>query len=118
MTIPVILSGGTGSRLWPLSREDFPKQFLPLINEKSLLQNTILRAKELLPQAESIVITCLKEHSFIMQRQLKTLPNINFETFLEPCSKNTAPIVAIIAQHIYHTQDDELMWVMPADHSI
>ena len=95
MLIPVLLSGGVGSRLWPLSLELTPKQFLPLTGELSLLEQTLQRAQQL--QAMAPVIVCNEEHRFMVAEQLRR-QNISADSIiLEPMGKNTAPAVAVAA---------------------
>ena len=94
MIVPVILSGGSGTRLWPLSRKLYPKQFINLVNETSLFQDTILRLQEGLSDP---LIICNEEHRFLAAEQLR---EINIKTkgiILEPEGKNTAPAIALSA---------------------
>jgi len=115
MLIPVILSGGTGSRLWPLSRKRYPKQFLSLVNENTLLQDTVLRMPN---DASSPVIVCNEDHRFIVAEQLR---EINFSSngiILEPLGKNTAPAIAIAAMTLKKIDNDPTLLVVSADHLI
>src|SRR3990167_4396181 len=116
--IPVILSGGTGSRLWPLSREAMPKQLLPLVDkEKSLLQETLLRAQAV--TAESPILICNDAYRFIIAAQLREIQQHQLATtILEPIGKNTAPAVAIAAFHAMQHHQDAILLVLPADHQI
>jgi mannose-1-phosphate guanylyltransferase/mannose-6-phosphate isomerase len=117
---PIILAGGTGSRLWPLSRELYPKQLLNLAEDRSLLQSTIQRAyglAEILPP----VLVIGEEHRFIAQNQINELklPGPSLPILLEPVGRNTAP--AVCAAVIYCLQqydEDTLLLVLPADHLI
>ena len=117
--IPVILSGGTGSRLWPLSRASYPKQYISLIqnNSKSMMQLTIERLKGLENISDPIVI-CNEEHRFIVAEQLREI-NINTKAiFLEPFGRNTAPAIAISALEAIKDGKDSNLLVLPADHDI
>jgi mannose-1-phosphate guanylyltransferase/mannose-6-phosphate isomerase len=112
--IPVILSGGSGSRLWPLSRKQFPKQFLALTGEDTLFQQTIKRLR--LPGMQPPLLVCNKEHRFIVQEQLKEQNLESQATLLEPFGRNTAPAVAIAAMKLLAEGRDELLLILPADH--
>ncbi|WP_069470567.1 mannose-1-phosphate guanylyltransferase/mannose-6-phosphate isomerase [Candidatus Marithrix sp. Canyon 246] len=114
MLIPVILSGGVGSRLWPLSREHYPKQLLPLVNEQTLLQNTITRLQDLPNQADPMII-CNETHRFLVAEQLRNIDVHAEHIVLEPIGRNTAPAVAIAA---LMAPADALLLVLPADHFI
>ena len=94
MIVPVILSGGSGTRLWPLSRKNYPKQFLSLVNETTLFQDTIMR---LPTDASSPIVVCNEEHRFIVAEQLRQIKSNNKAIILEPIGKNTAPAIAIAA---------------------
>ncbi|MES2818305.1 MAG: mannose-1-phosphate guanylyltransferase/mannose-6-phosphate isomerase [Pseudomonadota bacterium] len=112
--IPVILSGGSGSRLWPLSRKQFPKQFLALTGEHSLFQQTLQRLD--FEGMQKPLIVCNKEHRFIVQEQLANLNLTVSGLIFEPFGRNTAPAVAISAMKLLAEGRDELMLVLPADH--
>lgn len=117
--IPVILAGGSGTRLWPLSTEELPKQFLPLLSSKSLLQETVLRLNGLKNVTPPIVIGNEK-HSHIIKEQLDAI-NIKPQTiFLEPMGRNTAPAIAVAALHSLKSTPgkESIFLVMPADHAI
>ena len=114
--IPVILSGGSGSRLWPLSRKQFPKQFLALTGEHTLFQQTLERLR--FDGMDTPIVVCNKDHKFIVQEQLAAL---NLETqgiLMEPFGRNTAPAVAMTAMKLVNEGRDDLMLVLPADHVI
>jgi len=113
--IPVILSGGSGTRLWPLSREAYPKQFLPLLDGESLLQSTIRRLDGLTDRAAPLLV-CNDQHRFLVAEQLRQLGVTPAAIMLEPVGRNTAPAVACAA--IYAGMDDALLLVLPADHVI
>ena len=112
--IPVILSGGSGSRLWPLSRKQFPKQFLALTGDDTLFQQTIKRLR--LPGMQPPLLVCNQEHRFIVQEQLKEQQLETQATLLEPFGRNTAPAVAIAAMKLLAEGRDELLLILPADH--
>ncbi len=117
MIVPVILSGGTGSRLWPLSRELYPKQFLPLIDANTLLQNTLLRVQNI-AAIEAPLVICNEEHRFMVAEQLRTLGIAPTATILEPSGRNTAPAVAVAALQTMAEGADPVLLVLPADHLI
>lgn len=113
---PVILSGGSGSRLWPLSRVGYPKQFLPLASELTLIQETALRVAN--SRFAAPLVICNEEHRFIVAEQLRAQSCLPSEIILEPVGRNTAPAVAVAALRLMEEQDDALMLVMPSDHVI
>ena len=117
MLIPVILSGGAGTRLWPLSRELYPKQFLPLVGEITMLQDTIRRLDGL--DAKGPIVVCNENHRFIVAEQLRQHVVTPTAIVLEPVGRNTAPAVAIAALAALKGQPasaDPLLLVLPADH--
>ncbi|MFK3796543.1 mannose-1-phosphate guanylyltransferase/mannose-6-phosphate isomerase [Pseudomonas sp. NPDC088444] len=114
--IPVILSGGSGSRLWPLSRKQFPKQFLALTGEHTLFQQTLERLQ--FEGMQHPIVVCNKEHRFIVGEQLDGLGLDTQAIIMEPFGRNTAPAVAITAMMLANEGRDELMLVLPADHVI
>ena len=117
--IPVILSGGSGSRLWPLSRASYPKQYLALSNDssKSMLQLTLERLRGLKNIDDPIVI-CNEMHRFILAEQLREINIKPKSIFLEPFGRNTAPAIAIAAIKALEKDDDPTLLVLPADHVI
>ncbi len=115
--IPVILSGGSGSRLWPLSRESYPKQFLPLTSEQSMLCETLQRLDGVDNLSKPIVV-CNEQHRFLVAEQLRGMQVLPHSIVLEPEGRNTAPAVAIAALAIMEQGEDALMLVLPADHVI
>jgi len=117
MLHPVILSGGSGSRLWPLSRQNQPKQFLALIGDHSLFQETVLRASRL-PGAQLPVTVCSEDHRFMVGEQLQEIGVGSGGILLEPMARNTAPAIALAALHLAAHDADAVMLVMPADHLI
>ncbi len=114
--IPVILAGGTGSRLWPLSRELFPKQFHALFGEDSLLQSTLRRAGKVSEQPP--VIVCNDEHRFLVAEQCREIGARWQRIVLEPEGRNTAPAIALAALDVCRTHGDAVILVLPSDHLI
>ncbi len=113
---PIILAGGSGTRLWPLSRQNFPKQFLALNSKLSLLQQTMQRVSHL-PNNNPIIVSN-DAHYFLCQEQLQGFPNAP-TYLLEPCARNTAPAIACAAHHLASTVgSDALMLILPSDHWI
>jgi len=110
---PVILSGGSGTRLWPLSREAYPKPLLRLFGEHSLLQQTALRVDGPAP-----IVVCNEEHRFISAEQLREVGRAPRTLILEPDGRNTAPALAVAALEAERGGADPVMLVMPADHLI
>ncbi len=118
---PVILSGGSGTRLWPLSREQYPKQLLPLAGADTMLQETALRLAGFaggLEVAAEPVVVCNEEYRFITAEQLRAAGCASNRLMLEPVGRNTAPALTLAALQIERDQGDALMLVMPADHVI
>ena len=113
---PIILSGGTGSRLWPLSRSLFPKQLLALAGEHSLIQDTALRAQgtDFAPP----VIVCNTEHRFLIAEQMRQAGITPRGIVLEPVGRNTAPATAVAALILADQDPESLMLLMPADHIV
>ncbi|MFT7288064.1 MAG: mannose-1-phosphate guanylyltransferase/mannose-6-phosphate isomerase [Halieaceae bacterium] len=116
MLIPVLLSGGVGSRLWPVSREAHPKQFLALASELSMLQDTLARTTGL--DAAAPIVICNDEHRFMVAEQLRQLSVRPQSIILEPEGRNTAPAVALAALHAVEKDPESLLLVLPADHVI
>ena len=114
--VPVVLAGGSGTRLWPLSRTDYPKQFLSLGGESSLLQQTVARFEN--ADVAAPVIVCSEKHRFLTAEQLQAMDVQNATIMLEPCARNTAPAIAIAAWHLVKQHPDAIMVVLPADHLI
>lgn len=117
MLIPVVLSGGVGSRLWPLSRELNPKQFLAMTGEISMLEQTLERALAL-ENAEHPIIVCNDEHRFKVAEQLRHQHIDSASIVLEPVGRNTAPAVAVAALQALKHDPQAIMLVLPADHVI
>lgn len=120
--IPVILSGGSGTRLWPLSREQYPKQLLKLVGEHSMLQATALRLNDVtLMDGKTVSAPILvgnEEYRFLMAEQMRQIGIQNFPLILEPCGRNTAPALTLAALKAQSDDPDAVMVVMPADHII
>ncbi|NLS12480.1 mannose-1-phosphate guanylyltransferase/mannose-6-phosphate isomerase [Vibrio sp. SM6] len=116
MLIPVILAGGTGSRLWPLSRELYPKQFLNVNGTHSMLQNTLARLQGLEHGAPLLI--CNEEHRFIVAEQMRAGGFQHAGIILEPMPKNTAPAITLAALEAIQQEHDPLLLVMPADQLI
>lgn len=114
--IPVILSGGAGSRLWPLSRGSYPKQFWRLLDEHTLLQDTVLRSRNIGLSAP--VIVCNAEHRFIIAEQLREIGVTDATIVLEPEGRNSAPAVAAAAFLVAEQDPDTILWIMTADAAI
>ena len=114
--LPVILAGGSGTRLWPLSRELFPKQFLALAGDASMLQATIHRLHGL-PVSPPLVI-CNESHRFLVAEQLRQLGALAHNILLEPAARNTAPALALAALQATRDGNDPLLLVLAADHMI
>ncbi|WP_140909329.1 mannose-1-phosphate guanylyltransferase/mannose-6-phosphate isomerase [Cognatiluteimonas lumbrici] len=117
MLHPVILSGGSGSRLWPLSRHNQPKQFLALVGDRSLFQETALRAGRL-PGVQPPVVVCSEDHRFMVGEQLQEIGSAHGGILLEPVARNTAPAIALAALHLVARDPDATLLVLPADHLI
>ncbi|WP_444912067.1 mannose-1-phosphate guanylyltransferase/mannose-6-phosphate isomerase [Microbulbifer sp. PAAF003] len=115
--IPVILCGGTGSRLWPLSREAYPKQFLPLIGGETMLQATVRRLEGIEP-LQAPILVCNEEHRFAAAEQLQEIGHGAQSILLEPCARNTAPAIALAALAALESGADPLLLVLPADHAV
>jgi mannose-1-phosphate guanylyltransferase/mannose-6-phosphate isomerase len=115
---PVILSGGSGTRLWPLSREQYPKQLLSLMGERTLLQQTVARLEGMEHVADPWLV-CNEEHRFLIAEQMRQLGKTPADIILEPVGRNTAPALTLAALALMKASPDEaLMLVMPADHVI
>ena len=119
LLLPLILCGGTGSRLWPLSRESYPKQYLSLISDtsKTLMQQTLERLSGIENQENPIFI-CNEEHRFIVAEQLRTINVKPQKIILEPFARNTAPAITIAALKAMENGSDPILFVLASDHLI
>mgnify|MGYP006096927665 CR=1 FL=1 len=115
MIIPVILAGGSGSRLWPLSRNLQPKQFISLINENTFFQDTVLRLPK---DTLDPLIICNEEHRFLAAEQLRQINNSSQGIIIEPEGRNTAPAITLAALKLINDYSDPILLVLPADHLI
>lgn len=115
---PVILSGGSGTRLWPLSRQLYPKQLLPLVGDKTLLQDTVIRLENFPNVSDTITVICNDDHRFLVAEQLREI-NVKADALiLEPVGRNTAPALTLAALANKDAGHDDILLVMPADHVI
>ncbi len=117
MIIPVILAGGSGSRLWPLSRELYPKQLIDIYNENTMLQNTVLRLDGL-DNVKPPIIVCNEDHRFMTAEQLRQIDVEPSAIILEPVGRNTAPAIALAALKALQMHEDPILLILPADHVI
>ncbi len=115
---PVLLSGGSGTRLWPLSRDHLPKQFLPLLGSETMLQSTLGRLNGLADVAEALIV-CNDAHRFLVAEQMRQIGNTPLQIIVEPVGRNTAPALTLAALSLvtqHHDNDvDPIMVAMPAD---
>ncbi|ULK51950.1 mannose-1-phosphate guanylyltransferase/mannose-6-phosphate isomerase [Citrobacter portucalensis] len=116
MLLPVIMAGGSGSRLWPLSRSLYPKQFISLTSKKTMLQETVTRLDTLKHKPPMFI--CNEEHRFIVAEQLRQENFQHSGIILEPVGRNTAPAIALAALKAIQTGEDPLLLVLAADHVI
>ncbi|MEN9502926.1 MAG: hypothetical protein RI964_2211 [Pseudomonadota bacterium] len=116
--IPLILSGGSGTRLWPLSRQQRPKQFLPVVDDAfTLFQSTVQRLQGL-TSLEAPLVVCNEDHRFMVAEQLRQLDLQSQGIILEPVGRNTAPAIALAALYVTARDPDAMLLVLPADHVI
>jgi mannose-1-phosphate guanylyltransferase / mannose-6-phosphate isomerase len=114
--VPVILSGGSGTRLWPVSRESFPKQLWPLLSDRTLMQETALRGVG--PDFAPPIVVCNHEHRFLIAEQLRAAGVNDARIVLEPVGRNSAPAIAAAALLVAETDPNAVLWMMAADASI
>ena len=114
--VPVILSGGSGTRLWPMSRKLYPKQFIPIRNNRSLFQDTVARVKDLQQGIQDPIVVCNDEHRFMAAEQLRLEEINNADIVLEPVGRNTAPAIALAALLAQERNPDAVLLILPADH--
>lgn len=117
MLIPLILSGGSGTRLWPISRKNLPKQFLSLAGSETLFQQTVKRAMRL-PDVVAPVVVASDDHRFLAAEQLQELEIRDANILLEPVARNTAPAIAVGALQAMARDPEAILLVLPADHLI
>ncbi|WP_251976402.1 mannose-1-phosphate guanylyltransferase/mannose-6-phosphate isomerase [Salinicola avicenniae] len=115
MLIPVVLAGGAGTRLWPVSRASYPKQFLSMGGERSMLVETLARLGE--TPHDAPIVVCQEAHRFLAAEQLREA-GWQAEILLEPEMRNTAPAIALAALQAMHRDPEAVMLVMPADHAV
>jgi len=121
MIRPVILAGGSGTRLWPLSREHYPKQFLSLLGEGTMLQQAVLRLNAAGANGQAVaspLVVCNDDHRFLAVEQLQAVDKATEALILEPMGKNTAPALTLAALWSAERDDDATLLVMPADHHV
>ncbi len=114
--IPIILSGGSGTRLWPLSRKMYPKQFISLLHDETMLQKTLKRLDGL--EHDAPIVVCNSEHRFIVAEQARQIGIEDLSIILEPFGRNTAPAIAVAALHAVREAEDPILLVLTADHEI
>ena len=114
--VPVILSGGSGTRLWPVSRESFPKQLWPLVSDRTMIQETALRAKG--AAFAPPIVVCNQEHRFLIAEQLRASGIVGARIVLEPVGRNSAPAIAAAALLVAEEDPDAVLWMMAADAAI
>jgi mannose-1-phosphate guanylyltransferase/mannose-6-phosphate isomerase len=117
MLIPLILSGGSGTRLWPVSRKNLPKQFLSLVGHGTLFQQTVARTRQL-PGVAAPIVVASEDHRFLAAEQLREAGIQGGTVVLEPAARNTAPAIALGALEALKRDADALLLVLPADHLI
>lgn len=117
MIIPVIMAGGSGTRLWPLSRQHYPKQLLKLFGDRTMLQQTLLRLVGL-PELGPPIVVCNEEHRFMVAEQLQEINQRDAVIMLEPSARNTAPAIALAALQARELDKNPTLLVLAADHII
>src|ERR1700760_4906083 len=114
--VSVILSGGSGTRLWPVSRDSFPKQLWALVSEHTMMQQTALRATS--SDFAPPIVVCNNEHRFLIAEQLRAAGIKGARIVLEPVGRNSAPAIAAAALLVAEDDPDAVLWMMAADASI
>lgn len=117
MIVPVILSGGAGSRVWPVSRKSYPKQFCSLLGKETPFQATVLRARQIDGTARPVIVGG-EDHRFIIAEQLRQLDDEGSHILLEPVQRNSAAAIAAAAFFQMETDPEAILWIMPADAAI
>lgn len=117
MIVPVVLSGGSGTRLWPLSRSQAPKQFISFIDQKSMFQDTVLRLLDI-EKVRSPIAICNESHRFMVAEQFRELELQPGNIILEPIGRNTAPAIAVSAFQALSQEKSPVLLILPADHYI
>ncbi|WP_022668344.1 mannose-1-phosphate guanylyltransferase/mannose-6-phosphate isomerase [Desulfospira joergensenii] len=117
MIVPVILAGGSGTRLWPLSRELYPKQLIDLYNKDTMIQNTLLRLDGV-ENLDRPLVVCNEEHRFMTAEQLRQIHKDPLAIILEPVGRNTAPAICLAVLKLLEKGEDPILLVLPADHVI
>ena len=116
LVVPVILSGGSGTRLWPVSRESFPKQFWPLVTDRSMIEETARRA--IGPGFAPPIVVCNQEHRFLVAEQMRLAGLADARVVLEPVGRNSAPAILAAALLVAEQTPDAVLWMMAADAAI
>ena len=118
--VPVILTGGSGTRLWPLSRSDFPKQFLVISANKTLFQQSVERLNSFDKNIDTFktIIVANEEHRFLILDQMEELDRIGYDLLLEPCQRNTAAALTLAVLEATKEVEDPIVIVSPSDHII
>lgn len=114
--VPVILSGGAGTRLWPLSNGNYPKQFLPLVSDKTMIQETLLRLDGI--ETAEPIVSCNESHRFLVAQQISEITDKKPVVILEPVARNTAPAIAAACFAAMQRDSDAVVVVLPSDHVI
>ena len=115
MILPIIMAGGSGSRLWPFSRSMYPKQFLNVVGDNTMLQDTVSRLDNI--ETQPPIVICNNEHRFLVAEQMQSL-GLSSEIILEPVGRNTAPAIALAAIRATQKGQDPMLLVLAADHVI